>query len=148
MIHTASYTGGKAFAGNRTLVVGAGNSAADICQDLASQGAAAVTMLQRSSTCVVSLESGARMLARMWPSKVPTEVADFKVEAMPFLLVREIGKAMTELMWAEEKETHAGLREAGLSLTMGKDGTGQYPMLFERFGGEFPVLLLRYNDVQ
>ncbi|KAJ7113138.1 hypothetical protein C8R44DRAFT_741469 [Mycena epipterygia] len=133
MIHAAAYTGEKAFAGKCTLVVGAGNSATDICQDLAFQGAA-VTMLQRSSTCVVSLESGVRMLARMWPSEVRTEVADFKVEAMPFLLVHEIGKVMTEMMWAE-KETYTGLREAGLSLTMRKDGSGQYPMLFERFEG-------------
>ncbi|KAJ7113145.1 hypothetical protein C8R44DRAFT_882162 [Mycena epipterygia] len=127
MIHAAAYTGGKAFAGS-----------ARSWWDLAFQGAA-TTILQRSSTCVVSLKSGARMLAHMWPSEVPTEVADFKVEAMPFLLVREIGKVMTDMMWAEEKETHTGLREAGLSLMMRKDGSGQYPMLFERFGGGFTV---------
>ncbi|KAJ6608417.1 FAD/NAD-P-binding domain-containing protein [Mycena sp. CBHHK59/15] len=134
-IHAAAYAGGKAFAGKRTLVVGAGNSSADICQDLAFQGSAEVTMLQRSSTCVVSSENVARTLERLWPADVPTDVADFKVQVMPYLLLREIGKARTEMMWAEEKETHAGLREVGLSLTMGKDGSGQYPMIFERFGG-------------
>ncbi|KAJ7128740.1 FAD/NAD(P)-binding domain-containing protein [Mycena epipterygia] len=133
-MHAAAYAGGKDLAGKRTLVVGAGNSAADICQDLAFHGAA-VTMLQRSSTCVVSVESVAVTLTHMYPPGVPAEVADFKVEAMPFLLVREIGRATTEMVWEQEKETHAGLREAGLSLTMGKDGSGHYPMLFERFGG-------------
>ncbi|KAF7335716.1 FAD/NAD-P-binding domain-containing protein [Mycena venus] len=134
-IHAAAYPGGKEFVRKRTLVVGAGNSSADICQDLAFQDAAEVTMLQRSSTCVVSADNVARKLEHLWPANVPTDVADFKVQVMPYLLLREIGKATTESMWAEEKETHEGLREAGLSLTMGKDGSGQYPMIFERFGG-------------
>ncbi|KAJ7162751.1 FAD/NAD-P-binding domain-containing protein [Mycena crocata] len=134
-IHAAAYAGGKAFAGKRTLVVGAGNSAADICQDLAFQGAAEVTMLQRSSSCVVSADNVRRLLERLWPADVPTEVADFKVQVMPYLLLREIGKVTTDRMWEAEKETHEGLREAGLSLTMGKDGSGQFVMIFERFGG-------------
>ncbi|KAJ7020525.1 FAD/NAD-P-binding domain-containing protein [Mycena alexandri] len=134
-IHALTYVGGEPFVGKRTLVVGAGNSAADICQDLAFQGAGSVTMLQRSSTCVVSSDNVARKLWRLWPADVPTDVADFKVEVMPYLLMREIGKATTESMWAEEEETHRGLREAGLSLSFGNDGSGQYPMIFERFGG-------------
>ncbi|KAJ7091724.1 FAD/NAD-P-binding domain-containing protein [Mycena crocata] len=109
-IHSSAYGGGKAFVAKRTLVVGAGNSAADICQDLAFQGAKEVTMLQRSSTCVVSAEGVAQMAGMLWPSHVPTDIADFKVQAMPYLL-------------------------AGLSLTMGNYGSGQYPMIFERFGG-------------
>ncbi|KAJ7088473.1 FAD/NAD-P-binding domain-containing protein [Mycena belliarum] len=135
LIHSAAYAGGSPFAGQRVLVVGAGNSSADICQDLAFHGAAEVTMLQRSSTCVISVETAARMLRRLWPAGMRVDVADFRVQAMPFLLVREIGRATTEKMWADEADTHAGLREAGLRLNMGKDGSGQYPMVFERFGG-------------
>jgi cation diffusion facilitator CzcD-associated flavoprotein CzcO len=148
-IHAATYAGGKEFVGKRTLVVGAGNSSADICQDLAFHGAAGVTMLQRSSTCVVSVESTARMLGRVWPANVPTTVADFKSQAVPFLLLREIRRATTDHLWAEQAETHKGLQEAGLKLNMGKDGSGQYPMVFERFGGEFfvdiCVLVLNLN---
>ncbi|KAJ7689660.1 FAD/NAD-P-binding domain-containing protein [Mycena rosella] len=134
-LHAAAYPGGKPFEGKRTLVVGAGNSAADICQDLTFQGAAEVTMLQRSATCVVSADNVARKLEKQWPDGVPTDVADFKVQVVPYLLMREIRKATTEEMWAEEEDTHRGLREAGLNLTMGKDGSGHYPMIFERFGG-------------
>ncbi|KAJ6549828.1 FAD/NAD-P-binding domain-containing protein [Mycena capillaripes] len=134
-IHAAVYAGGKEFEGKRTLVVGAGNSSADICQDLAVQGAAQVTMLQRSSTCVVSADNAARTLEHLWPANVPTDVADFKLQVMPYLLLREIGKATTDRMWAAERETHEGLREAGLSLNFGKDGSGQFPLIFERFGG-------------
>ncbi|KAJ6477922.1 FAD/NAD-P-binding domain-containing protein [Mycena vitilis] len=134
-VHAAGYAGGKEFTNKRVLVVGAGNSAADICQDLAFHDAAEVTMLQRSSTCVISIATAAQSHTRHWPADVPTDVADFKVEAMPLLLVREIGKATTGHMWAAEKETHAGLREAGVCLNMGRDGSGYYPLIFERFGG-------------
>ncbi|KAJ7848103.1 hypothetical protein B0H13DRAFT_1906930 [Mycena leptocephala] len=115
-----AYAGGKGFVGKRTLVVGAGNSSADICQDLAFHGAAEATMLQRST---------------LWPPNVPTDVADFKSQAVPFLLIREIGKATTHHMWAQQKVTHEGLREAGLKLNMGTDGNGHYPLAYERFGG-------------
>ncbi|KAF7362792.1 Flavin-binding monooxygenase [Mycena venus] len=134
-LHAATYPGGKGFMGNRTLVVGAGNSSADICQDLAFHGAAEVTMLQRSSTCVVSADSVAQTLERLWPPHVPTDVADFMSQAVPFLLIREIGKATTQHILAQQKETHEGLREAGLKLNMGTDGSGHYPLAYERFGG-------------
>ncbi|KAF7350593.1 Flavin-binding monooxygenase [Mycena sanguinolenta] len=136
-IHSAAYAGGKDYVGKRILVVGAGNSSADICQDLAFHKAAEVTMLQRSTTCVVSVKTVARAIEHLYPSGVPTDVSDFKWLSVPLLLVKEIGKASTEQMWADEAETHKGLREAGMSLTMGKDGSGQYPMVFERFGGYF-----------
>ncbi|KAJ7491732.1 FAD/NAD-P-binding domain-containing protein [Mycena galericulata] len=134
-LHSATYPGGAPFAGKHTMVVGAGNSAADVCQDLAFHGAASVTMLQRSATCVVSSANVARKLNHLWPPGVPTDIADFKVQVMPYVLLRQIGRETTQAMWDEEKETHEGLREMGLNLTMGKDGSGQYPMIFERFGG-------------
>ncbi|KAJ7663499.1 FAD/NAD-P-binding domain-containing protein [Mycena rosella] len=146
-LHVAAYTGGKPFAGQRTLVVGAGNSAADMCQDLAFQGAASVTMLQRSSTCIIGVESAARKHARGWPLGVPTDVADFKSQAVPYLMLRESGKATTEGMWEEEAETHRGLREAGLSLTMGKEGEGLIAMSFQRFGGYYVLTLVSGLDV-
>ncbi|KAF7350597.1 Flavin-binding monooxygenase [Mycena sanguinolenta] len=132
--HSSVYPGGKGYTGKRTLVVGAGNTSADVCQDLAFHKAE-VTMLQRSSTCVESVRTFTQMLNRIWPAHVPTDVSDFKAAAMPFLLLREMGKARTEQMWADAEETHKGLREAGMDLNMGKDGSGQYVMYHERFGG-------------
>ncbi|KAJ7085615.1 FAD/NAD-P-binding domain-containing protein [Mycena crocata] len=133
-IHCSSYTGGENFSDKRVLIVGAGNSSADVCQDLAFHGAE-VTMLQRSTTCVVAADNANQPLLRWWPPDIPTTVSDFKFKSTPFLLLRENAKAMTQTMWEEEKGTHEGLREAGLSLSMGKEGTGLFVMVFERFGG-------------
>ncbi|KAF7313083.1 hypothetical protein MKEN_00994100 [Mycena kentingensis (nom. inval.)] len=121
ILHTANYHGAAAFSGKRVVVVGAGNSAADVCQDSVVAGAASVTMVQRSSTCVMSVETARAGQLNFWPEGVPTEVADLKVNALPTLLI--------------EKPVHEGLREAGLKLNMGPDGAGAYLLMFERFGG-------------
>ncbi|CAK5272379.1 unnamed protein product [Mycena citricolor] len=132
--HSSSYSGGASYAGKRVLVVGAGNSAADICQDLHAHGAQA-TMLQRSSSCVVSQSSARKRQSLAFPADVPIQINDFKTQAMPYLMLREVSSSLTQSFWDAEKELHEGLREAGLSLTMGKDGSGQFAMIYERFGG-------------
>ncbi|KAF7350586.1 Flavin-binding monooxygenase [Mycena sanguinolenta] len=142
-IHSAVYAGGKDYVGKRTLVVGAGNSAADICQDLAFHKAAEVTMLQRSTTCVESVKTTRRTLELLFPYDVPTDVADFKSQAQPFLSIRAMARERTDQMWANEAETHKGLREAGMKLNMGTDGSGRYSLIYERFGGEHCFFILR-----
>ncbi|KAJ6604023.1 dimethylaniline monooxygenase [Mycena sp. CBHHK59/15] len=134
-LHAGHYQGGAPFAGKRVVVIGAGNSAADICQDTVVQGAHSVTMVQRSSTCIMSGARAQAVQSVFWPEGVPTEVSDFKVTAMPNLLVKKIMGAQEAASWEAEKETHKGLREAGMKLNMGVDGAGPYLLMFERFGG-------------
>ncbi|KAJ7436502.1 FAD/NAD-P-binding domain-containing protein [Mycena galericulata] len=135
ILHSANYAGGKRFAGKRVVVVGAANSAADICQDLVVQGAQTVTMVQRSSTCVVACTSIRQVAERIWPPGVPTDLADFKSMATPFRLLKEVLSERKDELRAQEKNLHEMLTGAGMDLNMGKDGSGQYPMFFERFGG-------------
>ncbi|KAJ6622294.1 FAD/NAD-P-binding domain-containing protein [Mycena sp. CBHHK59/15] len=135
MLHSSQYQGGKPFAAKNVIVVGAGNSSADICQDLVVQGARSVTMVQRSSTCVVACSSIRQVIENVWPEGMPTTVADFKSMATPFLLLKEVLSSKSEQLREQEKDLHRVLTEAGLELNMGKDGSGQFPMFFERFGG-------------
>ncbi|KAJ7215583.1 FAD/NAD-P-binding domain-containing protein, partial [Mycena pura] len=135
ILHSTAYRGGRAFAGQDVVVVGAANSAADICQDLVVQGARTVTMVQRSSTCVVSCESIRRVAERIWPKDVRIEVADFKWMATPFRLLKEVLSEKKDELRAHEKDLHEKLTSAGMELNMGKDGSGQFPMFFERYGG-------------
>ncbi|KAJ7683420.1 FAD/NAD-P-binding domain-containing protein [Mycena rosella] len=133
-LHAGYYQGAAPFAGKRVIVIGAGNSAADICQDASFHGCA-VTMVQRSSTCVISAANVRVQAEQLWPESTPTDVADFKLNAMPLLLLKRVLSAHEAEAWEAEKETHKGLREAGLKLNMGSDGSGPYPLMFERFGG-------------
>ncbi|KAF7310514.1 hypothetical protein HMN09_00594000 [Mycena chlorophos] len=134
-LHAAHYHGGAPFTGKRVIVVGAANSAADICQDLVFHHAKSVTMIQRSSTCVVSSAFAQAQMWKIWPGDVPVPIADFKANATPITLQKRWLGAMEAQMWEAEKKTHRGLREAGLKLNMGVDGSGPFPLQFERFGG-------------
>ena len=56
LVHSVSYRSGREFAGLRTLVVGLGNSGAEIATDLVEQGAASVTVAVRNPPPIVLRE--------------------------------------------------------------------------------------------
>jgi len=56
IVHSGDYRTGQAFADRRVLVVGIGNSGAEIAADLAEQGAGAVEIAVRTSPPIVSRE--------------------------------------------------------------------------------------------
>ncbi|KAF7328132.1 hypothetical protein MVEN_02570300 [Mycena venus] len=131
-VHSTEYQGGGLFAGKRVIVVGAGNSAADICQDLCFNGAQSVTMIQRSGTTVVGISSARAILEYLWPDTLPTEVADFIVMAKPLGLMKRMEKATEAQVSERERETHTGLAEAGFNLITGK---GLFSLFYEAYGG-------------
>ncbi|KAF5388434.1 hypothetical protein D9615_000675 [Tricholomella constricta] len=135
ILHACEYAGGRPFSGKRVVVVGAGNTAADICQDLVVQGAQSVTMVQRSSTCVIAASSVASV-TNAWPEGVPQDVADLKFMSCPLLLLKRMLGSREKEAWAREQGMHEGLTKAGLKLNMGSDGAGLALLLFERFGGK------------
>ena len=55
--HSSQHPGPDAYAGKRCVVIGSNNSAHDICAALWEAGAADVTMVQRTSTCIVRSDS-------------------------------------------------------------------------------------------
>jgi cation diffusion facilitator CzcD-associated flavoprotein CzcO len=134
--HASRFMGAQPFAGKRVIVVGAGNTAADICQDLSFRGAATITMVVRKSTCVMSAKILNAMLDGAFPEGVPTEISDFKRASMPWPLVRATLIEQREERLAHDKDLHDGLRKAGLKLNEGGDGSGQLTLAYERFGGD------------
>ncbi|MDO6805566.1 NAD(P)/FAD-dependent oxidoreductase, partial [Wenyingzhuangia sp. 1_MG-2023] len=54
--HSSQHPGGEAYAGKRVVVLGANNSAHDICAALWEHGAD-VTMIQRSSTHIIKSDT-------------------------------------------------------------------------------------------
>ena len=142
--HASEYHGGRSFAGKHVVVVGAGNTSADLCQDLAFHGAH-VTMAQRSSTCVVSSVAITEHLLRTWPEGASTEASDFKFAALPLRLLLQLSAEGAEKSWAREVNMHEGLEKAGLKLNRGINGSGQYSLLLERSGGEPLVSSRRTN---
>lgn len=155
VMHASMYQGAEMLRGvGNVVVVGAGNTAADVCQDLyetlakpspaAEQGMdgtqlqpPSVTMIQRSSTCVIDRASITAKLQRAWPDTPSPNVYvhDFKAQALPFNLLKKWEIASEALAWEQNREMFDGLRKAGFQLNMGDEGGGQLVMVFERGGG-------------
>ncbi|KAF7353744.1 Flavin-containing monooxygenase YUCCA9 [Mycena venus] len=131
-LHCSEYQGGKPFAGKRVIVVGAGNTAADLCQDLVFHGAQSVTMVQRSATWIAAATSARMMFDRMYPEELEIDVCDLMAMARPLKLMMKIEKETAEQTLEEEKATHQGLREAGFNLATKKSFL---TLWYERSGG-------------
>lgn len=139
IFHASQYPGGAPFAGKRVVVIGAGNTSADICQDLVYRGAQSVTMVQRSSTSVISAASAEVQDDKAFPEVVPTEYVDLSNAGLPYGAVKPLLRAMRP--WREEfdKDLREGLVKAGFKLN-DNDGFGQPAMVFERGGGKLSHL--------
>ena len=79
--------------GKRAIVIGTGNSGHDIAQDLHSSGAN-VTLFQRSSTLVVSIEPSAQLVYAPY-NEGTLEDNDLIATSMPLKLARKKDHALT-----------------------------------------------------
>ncbi|KAI0677129.1 FAD/NAD-P-binding domain-containing protein [Trametes maxima] len=135
-LHSSEYAGADPFVGKRVVVVGAGNSSIDICQNLALNGAASVTMIQRSPTCVLSREYVCEPLRKYtYPEEVPVPISDFKWASFPLGLLRKLAIADQKSALDANRELHEKLRKGGIRLNMGDEGQGLYLLSQERLAG-------------
>jgi cation diffusion facilitator CzcD-associated flavoprotein CzcO len=77
-VHAAGYTSGRDYTGKRVLVVGIGNTGAEIAVDLAEQGAAFVAISIRSTPPIVPRDLLGRpvQVSGMLLSRLPPRIAD------------------------------------------------------------------------
>jgi putative flavoprotein involved in K+ transport len=123
----------------RVLVVGVGTSGHDIAQDMHLRGAD-VTMLQRSSITVVSLEPSsvrAYELYRKNEGIRPLADTDFMIAAVPYDLLRRIHGPLSRQMAEEDRELLDGLRKVGFLLDNGEDDTGYFLKLLRYQAGYY-----------
>ncbi|KAJ3933405.1 MAG: FAD/NAD-P-binding domain-containing protein [Lentinula lateritia] len=135
IMHSEGFSGGADFTGKRVVVVGTGNSGADIALDLSTHKARSVTMIQRSTTVVQPASTIAEQHLQVYPPDVPVEVSDFRAFATPNFRLFEILAETRGLIWDQEKDLIEGLRKAGMNVDMGPYGAGILPLVYLRFGG-------------
>jgi len=129
-VHSSWYEGGKTYAGKRCVVIGANTSAHDICLDLFEQGAASVTMVQRSGTMVVQTETVLDVhLAPLYSEDalargIDTETADYIATTWPHRLVEQRSKMACAEMRRRDAELHERLSAVGFIHDFGEDETG------------------------
>ena len=137
-MHAADYRGGSDVSGTRALVIGSGSSAHDVAQDLALHGAE-VTLLQRSSTCVVSVDPGATRAYSIYREDgAPVEDCDLVTNAFPFVLLADLHRDMTAKIAELDADLLRGLQEAGFAIDFGDDGSG-FLMKYHRTGGGYYI---------
>src|SRR5829696_8449845 len=119
VMHSSQYDDGENWKGKRAIVIGTGNSGHDIAQDLHSSGAN-VTLFQRSSTLVVSIEPSAQLVYAPY-NEGTLEDNDLIATSMPLKLARK---------------SHA-LERVGFKLDFGEDNTGWQFKYLTRGGGYY-----------
>ena len=138
-LHSSRYQGGRVFAGKRVVVVGSNNSAFDIVQDLWEQGAASVTMIQRSPSLVVSTTSVLQHgLGPLYSedAKFHHEDADLIATTMPYKILLETRwKQVTQQMKETDAAMIHGLRQVGYQFDFGYKGTGLFAKSASEGGG-------------
>ena len=123
--------------GKRALVVGSGASAHDVAQELHNAGAS-VTMLQRGSTCIISLEPGTTLAYSAYrEGGPPTETVDLLSDSIPHPVLVELHKDMTRKVIELDKELIAGLNRAGFATNNGEEDSGFLTNFHRRGGGYY-----------
>jgi putative flavoprotein involved in K+ transport len=137
LIYAADYSGGVDIGGKRALVVGSGASAHDVSQELHTAGAS-VTMLQRGSTCIISLDPGTTLAYAAYKENgPPTETVDMLSDSIPFAMLETLHKEMTRQVAELDKDLIAGLNRAGFATNNGEDDGGFLTNFHRRGGGYY-----------
>lgn len=137
VLHSSRFSSGVAYRGKHAIVIGTGTSGHDVAQDLSSNGAASVTMVQRSPTCVISLVPSGTMVYSVYGEGPPPEDIDLLTASVPYPVMREAYQWLTKKTCALDQKLLDGLRAAGFELSFGEDDTGFYMLYLRRGGGYY-----------
>ncbi|OTB06022.1 hypothetical protein M426DRAFT_56120 [Hypoxylon sp. CI-4A] len=139
LCHSSDFRGAKKDGkGKKAVVVGACNSAMDISQDFYENGYD-VTILQRSSTNVISSKAALEvLLARTYNQDgPPTEVADLLTWGGPAEVAKAFNVDVNELQQTVDKDLLAGLNKAGFKTDRGPMNAGFWAKYVQRGGGYY-----------
>ncbi|HWN32602.1 MAG TPA: NAD(P)/FAD-dependent oxidoreductase [Pseudonocardia sp.] len=140
--HSSAHPGPDAYAGKRAVVIGSNNSAHDICAALWETGAE-VTMVQRSSTCVVRSDLlmehalGPLYSERAAASGIDTRAADLTLASVPYRIMGRFQKPIYDTIREEDAEFYARLAKAGFELDFGDDDSGMFLKYLRRGSGYY-----------
>jgi putative flavoprotein involved in K+ transport len=140
--HSSGFGSGEDWKGKRTVVVGAGTSAHDICVDLEANGAH-VTMVQRAPSIVV--KSGA-LMKHAWgklyseealAAGITTDIADLTVASVPFRVLPSTQRPLYEQIYREDEDFYRPLGKADFLYDFGEDGSGIHSLYLRRGAGYY-----------
>ena len=140
--HSSEHPGGDVDRDKNVVVLGANNSAHDICADLYSNGAKPV-MIQRSSTHIVRSDSLMREVFGPLYSEdaveagIDTDTADLLFASWPYKVLPGVQKQAFDKIREDDKEFYDKLENAGFLLDFGDDDSGLFLKYLRRGSGYY-----------
>ena len=140
--HSSQHTGSDDYAGKKCIVLGANNSAHDICAALWEHGAD-VTMIQRSSTHVVKSDSlmelalGPLYSESAVQAGITTEIADLLFASLPYKIMHAFHIPIYRQIASRDADFYERLQKAGFLLDFGDDGSGLFMKYLRRGSGYY-----------
>ncbi|OKX87514.1 NAD(P)-binding domain-containing protein [Corynebacterium glutamicum] len=140
--HSSEHSGGDVDRDKNVVVLGANNSAHDICADLYSNGAKPV-MIQRSSTHIVRSDSLMREVFGPLYSEdaveagIDTDTADLLFASWPYKVLPGVQKQAFDKIREDDKEFYDKLENAGFLLDFGDDDSGLFLKYLRRGSGYY-----------
>ncbi|ETS85578.1 hypothetical protein PFICI_03603 [Pestalotiopsis fici W106-1] len=139
LCHSSQFTGAVPNSqGKRAVVIGSCNSGHDIAEDFYKAGYD-VTMVQRSSTCVVSSETIVQTALQPLFSEdgPPVEDADIIMWGQVAAYHKSLSQELAVIQNERDKETLLGLQKAGFAVDSGPSRAGLLYKYYQRGGGYY-----------
>lgn len=140
--HSSSHPGGERYAGKNVVVIGANNSAHDICADLVQNGAHP-TMVQRSSTHIVRSESlmenvlGGLYSEEALAAGIDHNKADLIFASIPYRVLPEFHRPAFAKIRELDADFYQSLEDVGFDLDFGDDDSGLFLKYLRRGSGYY-----------
>ncbi|MFW0787312.1 NAD(P)/FAD-dependent oxidoreductase [Gordonia sp. CPCC 206044] len=140
--HSSRHPGPDGYAGRKVVVIGANNSAHDICKALVDNGID-TTMVQRSSTHIVRSDSlmeiglGALYSEQAVASGMTTKKADLTFASLPYRIMHQFQIPLYDQIRERDKEFYDRLTAAGFDLDFGDDDSGLFMKYLRRGSGYY-----------
>ena len=140
--HSSQHPGPDAYKGKKVVVIGANNSAHDICAALWEQGAD-VTMVQRSSTHIVKSDSLMEVcLSGLYSEQAVTngithDKADMIFASVPYKIMASFHVPQYDEIKRRDAGFYAALEKAGFLLDFGDDDSGLFMKYLRRGSGYY-----------
>jgi putative flavoprotein involved in K+ transport len=140
--HSSKHPGPDAYKGKKVVVIGANNSAHDICGALWEAGVD-VTMVQRSSTHIVKSSSlmdlalGDLYSERAVAAGMTTMKADLTFASIPYKILHEFQIPVYNAIRERDAEFYDRLEKRGFMLDFGDDDSGLFMKYLRRGSGYY-----------
>lgn len=134
--HAGDFGSGAPWRGKKVLILGVGNSAHDIAQDLHGHGAK-VKMIQRGSITVFSVKSASLNHSIYYTENLSIDDCDLIATSSTFPVQLRGYRLATVRMLDIDKDLLAGLHDKGFKLDIGPEGGGHQMQVRKNHGGYY-----------